>query len=143
MPVCYNCRMTAKRWFGILGILSIVLAAIMLATVALNRLGTTRIEPQDYALLGEGGDPLVVMVGFPWAEDGFCSGQFTIEVTETATEIRVGAVVSRNVHIGACAGIGTLDGRAAVGAFLSAPLGDRRVIRASDGAELPPYQGRK
>lgn len=134
---------TQRRW--LLGIAA-VLILVALVLFGLGRLGrgpmsqveTTSIEPQRYRLLGEGGDPNVVVLIFPWGEEGFCSGQFRADVTETATEIRVGPVIGRTVHLGACAGLGTDNGMAGVEVFLSAPLGNRRVIRAGDGAELPP-----
>jgi hypothetical protein len=44
--------------------------------------------------LGEGGDPLVVMIGVTWTKNGYCSGQFKVQATETATEVRVGTVLS-------------------------------------------------
>ena len=96
------------------------------------------VEPQSVALLGQGGDPLVGVVRFPWPGDGFCSGQFHVDAAETATQVRVGTVVSRVTRWnGACAGIGTLDGMASAELRLSAPLGLREVIRATDGAPLP------
>ena len=55
----------------------------------------TRHEPEVIRELGEGGDPLVIMVGFAWPEDGYCSGQFHVSAVETATEVRVGPVISR------------------------------------------------
>ena len=97
-----------------------------------------RVEPRSVALLGQGGDPLVVMVRFPWPGDGFCSGQFHVEATESATQVRVGTVVSRVTRWGGtCAGLGTVDGMAAAELRLSTPLGLREVVRARDGARLP------
>lgn len=103
-------------------------------------IGATGIEPESVGLLGQGGDPRVVVIGFPWDEEGFCTGTFRVDVSETATEVRVGTVRAERWHIGACAGLGTVDGHAAVEARLAAPLGDRRAIRASDGAQLAIYR---
>lgn len=95
------------------------------------------LPPVAVAELGEGGDPLVVNVLVPWSQEGWCSGQFTVTATETATEVRVGQVRSDVLRGGLCDGLGTTDGRAWVGLQLRRPLGDRRVVRAFDGAELP------
>ncbi len=86
--------------------------------------------------LGPAGDPLTVMITFPWAADGFCSGQFTVSAGETDQEVRVSDVTSREVRRGSCAGLGTNDGTAGVGLTLDRPMGDRRVVRASDGTPL-------
>lgn len=104
-----------------------------------GRLGHERqtLTPVAVAELGEGGDPLVVNVLVPWPKDGWCSGQFTVTATESATEVRVGQVRSDVLRGGGCAGLGTADGRAYAGLQLRQPLGRRLVVRASDGAELP------
>ena len=86
---------------------------------------------------GEGGDPLVIMIGVKWTKDGWCSGQFTVQATETPTEVHVGHVTSREHSKGMCAGLGTADNTAWAYVQLAAPLGDRVVIRDSDGAPLP------
>ncbi len=91
-----------------------------------------------YAELGQGGDPLVIMIGVAWAADGYCSGQFTVRAAESAAEIRVSAVVEQVMPQGsACAGLGSVDGTARAPLRLAAPLGDRPVIRDSDGLRLP------
>lgn len=88
-------------------------------------------------LLGEGGDPLIVNVMVRWPQGGYCSGQFRVAATETPTQVHVGSVESRvNRGNGGCAELGTVDGTAWVPLQLSSPLGERRVIRASDGAVL-------
>lgn len=97
-----------------------------------------RRAPQAVHLLGEGGDPDVVMVGVRYAKDGYCSGQFTVRATETVTEVRIDDVVNREMRFGgACAGLGTADGMAWAELRLAAPLGQRRAVRAADGVELP------
>ncbi len=98
----------------------------------------TRHEPEVMRELGEGGDPLVVMVGYFWPEDGYCSGQFHVSAIEGAAEVRVGTVISRLLtRDGGCAGLGTSSNRAWAELRLVAPLGNRRVVRDSDGAPLP------
>jgi hypothetical protein len=105
----------------------------------LSRLGLTELElqPQSAARLGEGGDPLIIMIGVRWTKEGWCSGQFTVHGTETATEVHVSNVISREYRYGSCAGLGTLNNMAWADLRLSAPLGNRVVIRNSDGARLP------
>lgn len=76
-------------------------------------------------------------IGFTWRPGGYCAGQFTVAATETATEVMVGDVISREYSRGACAGLGTTDNIAWVPLALAAPLGSRSVVRQSDGAALP------
>lgn len=94
--------------------------------------------PLEVHTLGEGGDPLVVGVIFPWSHDGYCSGQFTVSASESATGIVVGQVKGFEWSPDTpCPGLGS-DGRVASAPLtLQAPLGNRRVTRAVDGAELP------
>jgi hypothetical protein len=72
-----------------------------------------------------------------WTKEGWCIGQFTVQATETPTEVRVGTVTSREYPDGSCAGVGTADNMAGAELRLASPLGDRIVIRESDGARLP------
>ena len=52
--------------------------------------------------------------------------------------VRVGTVISQLQNPdGICAGLGTWNNRAWVDLRLAAPLGNRRVVRDSDGAPLP------
>lgn len=95
------------------------------------------LDPVAVRQLGEGGDPLGITVLVPWTEEGWCSGQFSVTATETPTEVRLGRVRSEVRRKGWCAGLGTIGDRAFVDLLLRQPLGDRRVVRASDGAELP------
>jgi hypothetical protein len=124
--------------------LHLAAACALLAGVAACSVGpfadhvtVTQLKPQSYSTLGEGGDPLVLVISVTWTKDGYCSGQFTVEATETRTEVRVGSVVSREHSKGDCAGLGTVDNTASAALHLASPLGDRAVIRDSDGARLP------
>ena len=101
-------------------------------------LGVERQTLTPYAIQvpGQGVDPRVLVVLVPWTEEGWCSGQFSVTATETATEVRVGQVRSEVRRNGMCAGLGTILDRAPVELQLRAPLADRRVVRASDGAVL-------
>jgi hypothetical protein len=103
-----------------------------------TRLGVsvTEATPQAAARLGEGGDPLVIAILFPWPGDGYCSGQFSVSATETEEEVRVSDVISREYRGGSCAGLGTVGGMAGADLTLAAPLGQRKVVRASDGVTL-------
>lgn len=81
-------------------------------------------------------DPAHLWVLVAWDKDGYCSGQFTVAASETATEVRVGVVTSREHRRGDCAGLGS-DGTAAASLQLASPLGDRAVVRDADGVRLP------
>jgi hypothetical protein len=121
----------------------IALACLLVAGVSacdgplFDHVTVTELAPQRVRLLGEGGDPLVIMIGVHWTKDGWCSGQFTVRATETATQVRVGNVISVEHSKGLCAGLGTSDQTAWADLTLAAPLGDREVVRASDGSLLP------
>lgn len=101
-----------------------------------NHVTETSIQPESLSPQ-EGGSPLEFIVGFRWTEQGYCSGQFWVKATESPTEVRVGAVISRKYLTGACAGLGT-DGKTATTPLsLGSPLGMRKVVRDSDGVALP------
>jgi hypothetical protein len=72
-----------------------------------------------------------------WTNAGYCEGQFTVKATETASQVRVDDVISREHSNSSCAGFGTDDETVWVDLTLAAPLGDRELVRASDGARLP------
>ena len=120
-------------------------AVLVLALLAWSGNGPFAAEPRELTFmplevhtLGEAGDPLLVEVIFPWTNNEFCSGQFTVSARESGSEILVSQVKGFEVPPDVpCAGLGS-DGRVA-GAYLtlSAPLGDRVVTRAVDGAALP------
>ena len=97
----------------------------------------THVQPVGIRDPGTSGGPLTLLVVLPWPREGFCAGQFTVSVRESDRQVQVGEVTSVEHRNGSCAGLGTLNGRAAVAASLTTPLGDRAVVRASDGAPLP------
>jgi hypothetical protein len=76
------------------------------------------------------------MVAVTWTEAGWCLGQFQAQAKETSTEVRLGAVISREHSQGACAGMGTGCNMAWAYLTLKSPLGTRTVVRISDGAVL-------
>jgi hypothetical protein len=80
----------------------------------------------------------VVVIMFPWHADGFCSGQFSVSAQESEASVVVSQVSGVEWPAGElCAGLGT-DGRiAGVELTLAAPLGQRVVTRAVDGALVP------
>jgi len=98
----------------------------------------SEVTPVAFAEPRPGGDPLVISVLIPWSEDGYCSGQFTVSAIQTDQEVRVSPVTSRVLRgVAGCAGLGTVKGMATAELTLEYPLGQRRVIRASDGTPLP------
>jgi len=94
-----------RTWRVLVGVAVIIaIAAGGLAVVGrygrgplASRLAVTvaEVAPQAFARLGEGGDPLVIAILFPWSGDGFCSGQFSVSAIETPEEVRVSDVISR------------------------------------------------
>jgi hypothetical protein len=101
------------------------------------RMTETQLQPQAVHLLGAPGDPLIAMVGVTWTKEGYCSGQFRVQATESLTEVRIGAVTSREYRYGTCAGLGTVDNIAWAELRLTSPPGQRVFVRASDGVRLP------
>jgi hypothetical protein len=98
------------------------------------------LTPTSVALLGTGGDPNVVMIVFPWTEHGFCPGQFKVTAVETTTRVTVSQVSNKEPAIrlvASCAGVGSDGVSARVELKLAGPLGDREVVRAVDGQQLP------
>jgi len=96
----------------------------------------TLLQPQSVMLLPPGNDPRRIDVGVVWLKPGWCVGQFRAEATETATEVWLGTVVSREDPNGNCAGMGTGGKMAWAELTLKAPFGARKPIRASDGVVL-------
>lgn len=105
--------MTRRRIRSVLVAAVLIPVAVVLVCLGslglgpLWAIGATGIEPESVALLGQSGDPQVIVIGFPWNKDGFCTSTFHVDVSETATEIRVGTVHAQRWQIGACAGLGT------------------------------------
>jgi len=97
----------------------------------------TSLQPQAVRLLPPGNDPRGVRVGVTWLKDGWCVGEFQAQATETATEVRLGSVIDRQSPHGICAGVGTANNMAWTDLTLKAPLGNRLVVRSSDGVTLP------
>ncbi|WP_147433096.1 hypothetical protein [Catellatospora citrea] len=125
-----------------------VLGVPLLLCVGASRLGlgpfaedagvvVTQHQPQEVRV--SEADPEFLAVGVAWSEDGYCSGQFSLPVTETPTEVRLGTVTSRVHPGGACAGLGTSNGMAWETVRLGGPLANRVVVRDIDGARLPVY----
>ncbi len=89
--------------------------------------------------LGEGGDPWVVAVVFPWdwIEEDYCLG-FDVSAVESGTSVVVGQV-TRHEWLGdaPCIGGAPREGLGSAHLELRAPLGDRLVTGAVDGATLP------
>jgi hypothetical protein len=99
----------------------------------------TSIQPESLSP-GGFGDTTDFRVFFKWTEDGYCVGQFHVKATETATQVRVGPVISRRYLYGRdCAGVGTVENVASVELKLASALGNREVVRESDGAPLPVF----
>lgn len=100
----------------------------------------TPLEPQSVMLLPAGNDPRQVQVSVKWLKDGWCVGQFRAQATETTTQVRLGPVIDHEYPHGPCAGVGSVGNLAWADLTLKAPLGQRSVVRASDGATLPVLQ---
>lgn len=136
--------MTSIRGRVLLGA-AIALAVAAVGSVLYLRPGSTNtvkeqsIPPLFVTPVGADGDLMNVEVGFPWQEQGFCVGQFRVKATESASQVRVGDVVSRIDTGGACAGIGTNGRWATAPLALRAPIGDRQVVRDKDGTPLPVF----
>lgn len=140
-------RHVTARWVAFLGA-AVAATLLFAAALVLGNNGhgpladwvgvsVVDVEPIAYTTAGDGGDPWGMGVVIPWSEDGYCLGQFRVDVVETDREVRIGTVHSRDKRNAPCAGVGTVDGRAFVAVTLSRPLGDRQVVRESDGAALP------
>jgi hypothetical protein len=134
-----------RRWLVVLiaapacvGFAAVAAGFLSVGPLAALGVTETELQPQVVRLLDEGADPLV-MIGVTWMKGGYCSGQFKVQVAETATEVRVGMVLSRENRgvPTSCAGFGTIDNMAWAPLRLSSPLGERVMVRDSDGSLLP------
>jgi hypothetical protein len=120
-----------------------VLGAAVLAALLLTGILTPNfhrdLTPASVAVLGEGGDPLALAVLFPWAEEGYCSGQFRVTAQETPSRVTISQVRNEDPLFSlerTCAGIGVSGGLASTEVILQSPLANRAVYRAVDGARL-------
>ena len=136
--------MPSRRWLIVLVGVSACVALgsatagyVGLGPLSRLRMTETRLQPQAVHLLGASGDPFIAMVGVRWTKEGYCSGQFRVQATESLTEVRIGVVTSREYRYGACADLGTVDNMAWAPLRLTSPLGQRVFVRASDGVRLP------
>jgi len=90
---------------------------------------TSWIRPSAYTTSTTATPTLTVI--FPWNENGFCYGQFSVNVEETETSVLVDDVESRSAHHD-CADIASGGRVATVIASLARPLAGRSVVRADD-----------
>lgn len=136
-------RTVAVVVVGVIGLLGLV--GVLLGRAGVGPLrdepAVVSLAPVGVQLPGEGADPAVVTVVFPWSRDGICVGQVAVTASETTSAVSVEQVTGFAEPQGRdCAGIGT-DGRtAAVELRLASPLGDRAVTRRVDGASVPVTQ---
>jgi hypothetical protein len=102
------------------------------ATAPPTRAVLEPLPPVAYAVSGSD-----LILFFPFDGDGYCLGQFTAAVQETAEVVEVGDVEEAPVRgEQACAGVGTVGSTASVALPLARPLGERTVIRKTDGSRL-------
>ncbi len=132
---------TRRRAVGlVVAVVAVVaIGAALLLTGILKPNLHRDLTPTSVAELGEGGDPLTLVVLFPWPEEGFCSGQFRVTAQETSSTVTISQVHDTDPLFSLhrdCGGIGVRDGLASAEVTLQAPLGDRPVGRAVDGARL-------
>jgi hypothetical protein len=90
------------------------------------------------------GSSRTLSVAVAWPEDGYCSGQFSVEFEESSTEVRLADVIGRSDrnywNPSPCVGVGTAHGLAWVDVELNEPLGDRVVLDGL-GVEVPVQSG--
>jgi hypothetical protein len=125
-----------RRWpVGVLVVAFPVIIVTLALTLEHGGQPETAIKPD--AIFGQP-DATVLTVRFPIQLDGWCLGRFTISVNETPERVSVGDVIDHGSPAGACKGIGSPDGmHASVDVTLRSPVGQRAIVRASDGVVLP------
>jgi hypothetical protein len=133
-----------RRWLAVGSAIALVLVAVTAAYLHRDAwfpsgVTKTSIQPLFVSPVGDGTDPRGVQVAFTWMQNGYCLGQFHVTATETATQVRVSPVVSTTYADGNCAGVGSSGKWAWTPLTLASPLGNRRVIRESDGVALPVF----
>jgi len=124
----------SRRWWlaSLLGLLAVAALTMRVAYLIHQPTQPTLIAP--LSVVGEPGSTNLTVV-FPWLQQGFCVGQFSVAVHESATTVAVSDVVDHGPGP-VCGGIGTEGGVASVDVTLSTPLGKRHVVRATDGSVL-------
>jgi len=124
--------------FGVVALLIIgVPWAIGVGIRLYQRTGVTEtpIQPEIVML---GTDPRTIWVGVTWLEGGWCLGGFEARATETSRVVQVAMILRQFTHgDGACADVGTIYNTAWADVTLNAPVGNRSVVRWSDGVQLP------
>ena len=133
-------RSASKWWRLLVGIVGLIaLGSVLLFFAGVQHVNVTVIRPDAVIVepAGSGTDPNVVYIRFRWTAAGYCSGQFSVQATETDQVVRVSDVVSRDYVGASCAGLGTVGNVATATLTLRQPLGTRTVERASDGTRLP------
>ena len=122
-----------RRWLAsVVGLLAVAALTVRVVDLIHQPEPPTYIAPSS--VVGEPGSTNLTVV-FPWLQQGWCVGQFSVAVHESATAVAVGDVLVHGPG-SACAGIGSNGVVASVDVTLSTPLGKRRVIHATDGAVL-------
>lgn len=132
-----------RLWMPLAALVGV--AALVTGLLAWTRTGPFTPDPNALTFapvgartLGVGGDPNVLMIMFPWHEDGLCSGQFSVSARESEASVVVSQVTGIEWPGDAlCAGLGTDGQVGGVELTLAAPLGQRMVTRAVDGAHVP------
>jgi hypothetical protein len=135
-----------RKRVGIGGVVAFVVVVLMWAIpgAPLSGLGWTyTLRPVSAGAGGAYVDPNALFVSFPWTENEFCAGSFKVTAVETPTRVTISEVTHfvslALVRSSACTGHEGDTAGATV--QLSQPLGDREVVRASDGQPLPIKRG--
>ena len=121
----------------------VVVALLIAVTVAALVAASPRVQklrPIAVSTLGLGGDPNVIVVLVEWRERDLCPSEFTVRASETDSEVSIFEVEHVALPLplwSGCAGVETVDDRAAVFLTLQQPLADRAVLRAADRTPLP------
>jgi hypothetical protein len=132
-----------RRWLP-LGVAALLIPGIPATVWAVGaalrmyqRAGVTEtpIQPQIVML---GADPRTISVGVTWLEGGWCLGGFEARATETSTVVQVAMILRQFTHgDGACADVGTIYNTAWADVTLNTPVGNRSIVRSTDGVQLP------
>ncbi len=137
-------RSRAEVWRTRLIVLAVAagLLVVLAAPAAYRLYQVERVveNPVEAVAVGRTPDPTVVVIFIRWTEPGWCFGEFVAVASETPTQVRLDRVVDRSGggSVG-CAGVGTVNNLASADLRLKTPLGQRSVMRGSDGYLLPIY----